>query len=146
MDATPLAIDSLNAIKSAAELYLAQYYVADRLWMYFAVVTLAVVGFSVASERASRSFLEAAVILVTYVVFAVANFHALTTAQAQLIQFAALARRVADEHALQIPAWQRAPLAEEACFYWAVVIGVCVAILLITQRRRSYERQSSIWP
>jgi hypothetical protein len=28
----------------------------------------------------------------------------------------------------------------------AVVIAVCVAILLITQRRRAYERQTSIWP
>jgi hypothetical protein len=145
MDANPLDANSLSAIKAALDLYFAQYNATDKLWVYFAVVSLAVLGFSVASERVSRSFLEAAIVAIGYVVFAVGNFHALTLAQMQLIQFAALARRVANEHMVQMPALERSPLAEAACFYWAVVIAVCVAILLITYRRRVYERQASMW-
>jgi hypothetical protein len=145
MDANQLDVNSLSAIKAAVDLYLAQYNVTDKLWAYFAGVTLAVLGFSVASDRVSRSFLEAAIVAIGYVVFCVGNFHALTLAHTQLVQFAALARRVASEHTVQIPALERSPLAEEACFYWAVVIGVCAAIVLITYRRRLYERQASMW-
>lgn len=145
MDANQIDANSLSAIKAAIDLYLAQHNVTDKLWIYFAVVTLSVVGFAVASERVSRSFLEASIVAIAYVVFSVGNFHALTLAHTQLVQFAALARRVADEHTVQMPALARSPLAEETCFYWAVVIGVCAAILLITYRRRSYERQGSTW-
>ena len=145
MDANQLDVNSLNAIKAAIDLYLAQYNVTDKLWAYFAIVTLAVLGFSVASDRVSRSFFEASIVAIGYVVFSVGNFHALILAHTQLIQFAALARRVANEHTVEIPALERSPLAEEQCFYWAVVIGVCAAILLITYRRRSSERQRSMW-
>jgi hypothetical protein len=145
MDANQLDVNSLNAIKAVIDLYLAQSNVTDKLWTYFAVVTLAVLGFAVASERMSRSFLEAAIVALGYVVFCIGNFHALTLAHAQLVQFAGLARRVANEHTVQISALERGPLAEEACFYWAVVIGVCAAIVLITHRRRLYERQP-LWP
>jgi hypothetical protein len=146
MDANQLDINSLNAVKAALDLYLDQYSATDKLWSYFAVVTLAVLGFSVASDKVSRSFLEATIVAIGYFVFCVGNFQALTLAQTQLIEFAALARRVANEHTVQLSALERSPMAEEACFYWAVVIGVCAAIILITYRRRLYERQPSMWP
>jgi hypothetical protein len=146
MDANQLDINSLNAIKAAIDLYLAQYGATDKLWIYFAVVTLGVLAFSVASERVSQSFLEAAIVAIGYVVFSVGNYQALMAAHKQLIQFAALARRVANQYDVEMPDLALFPIAEQACFYWGVVIAVCAAILLITHRRRIYERQSSMWP
>jgi hypothetical protein len=145
MDANQLDVNSLAAIKSAIDLYLVQYHVTGKLWASFGIVTLLVLAFSVASDKVSRSFLEAGIVALGYVVFCVANFHALILAHSQLVQFSILARRVAGEHSVQLPGLERSPLAEEACFYWAVVIGVCAAILLITYRRRLYERQNSAW-
>ena len=146
MDANQLDVNSLNTIRAVLDLYLAQYSATDKIWVYFAVATLAVLAFSVASEKVTRSFLEASVVALGYVVFCVGNFQALTLAQTHLVQFAALARRVANEYKMELPALERSPLAEEACFYWAVVIAVCVAIFLITYRRQLYERQPSMWP
>jgi hypothetical protein len=145
MDANQLDPSSLNAVKAALDLYLAQYNATDKLWAYFATVTLAVIGFSVGSDKVSKSFLEAAIVAVGYVVFSVGNFQALMLAQKQLIQFAALARRVAGQHSVQMSALEPFPVAEEACFYWAVVIAVCAGILLITYQRRMRERQPSMW-
>ncbi|MGH7928673.1 MAG: hypothetical protein ACREQV_12850, partial [Candidatus Binatia bacterium] len=136
MDANQFDINSLNAIKTALDLYFVQYSATDKLWVYFAVVTLGVLGFSVASEKVSRSFLEAAIVAIGYVIFSVGNYQALMAAQKQLIQFAALARRVASQHDVEMPALASFPMAEQSCFYWGVVIAVCAGILLITYRRR----------
>src|SRR4051812_12614231 len=113
--------DALTAIKAAMDLYIAQYNATDKLWAYFSTVTVAVLGFSVGSDKVSKSFLEAWIVVAGYVVFCLGNYSALALAQEQLIAFAALASRVAQHHSVDLTAALRTfPVAYETVFYWAV--------------------------
>jgi hypothetical protein len=69
----------LLELKAALDLYANQYGATDKLWAYFSSVTLAVLGFSVASDKVSKSFVEASVVVAGYVVFCVGNFRPYTS-------------------------------------------------------------------
>ena len=125
------------AVKAAVDLYLAQYAATDRLWAYFSTVTIAVLGFSIGSDKVSRSFVEASIVVVGYAVFCYGNHRALSLSQEQLGQFADLARAVAEKRGVTLSSLRPFSTAAEARFYWAVVVAVCAGILLITWRRRS---------
>jgi len=127
----------LGELKTALDLYAAQYGATDKLWAYFSSVTLAVVGFSVASEKVSKSFVEAAVVVGAYVVFCVGNFSALYRSHQQLIEFAAIVRPIAEKYKVTLAALDPYPADSVARFYWAVVVSVCLAILFITWRRHA---------
>ena len=125
----------LGELKAALDLYAAQYGATDRLWAYFSSVTLAVVGFSVASEKVSRSFVEAAIVVGAYVVFCVGNFSALYRSHQQLVEFAAIVRPIAEKYKVALAALEPYPADSVARFYWVVVAVVCLSILFITWRR-----------
>jgi hypothetical protein len=129
---------NLTEVKAALELYLAQYDATDKLWAYFSSVTLAVIGFSIASEKASRSFLEASIVAAGYLLFCFGNFQALFLSQKQLLQFAELARTISDKHKVTMN--HLTPFAPEnvARFYWFVAAAVVLSVLVITWRRRRY--------
>ena len=126
----------LQDLKAVLDLYLAQYSATDKLWAYFSTVTLAVIGFSVGSEKVSKSFLEASVVVGGYLVFCVGNYKALSRSQDQLVQFADLARAVADKHNVPMTALVPFESAHTGAFYWAVALAVGTSVLLITWRRR----------
>ena len=125
----------LTELKAALDLYASQYGATDKLWAYFSSVTLAVLGFSVASDKVSRSFLEASIVVIGYVVFCVGNFSALYLSHQQLIEFAAIARPVASKFQVALTTLEPFPAASVARFYWAVVVAVCAGVLFITWRR-----------
>ena len=126
----------LSELKAVLDLYLAQYNATDKLWTYFSTVTLAVLGFSVGSDKVSKSFLEASIVVVGYVVFCFGNYRALSLSQQQLVQFSTLARGVAEKYNVQMSALQPFSVEAAAAFYWAVVVAVCGGVLFITYRRR----------
>lgn len=126
----------LNEVKAALDLYLAQYNATDKLWAYFSTVTLAVLGFSIGSDKVSKSFLESSVVVIGYVVFCFGNSQALMLAQEQLVQFADLARQVAGKHDVAMSALIPISVVNAERYYWAVVVAVCAGILLITTRRQ----------
>lgn len=127
----------LSELKTALDLYASQYAATDRLWTYFSSVTLALLGFTVASDKVGKSLLEAVVVVLGYVVFCVGNFSALHLSHRQLIEFAAIVRPIAERH--HVPLTTLQPLAAESVtvFYWSVVGAVCLGILLIAWRRHS---------
>jgi hypothetical protein len=88
----------MTKLKGALDLYLAQYTVSDKLWAYFSMVTIAVLGFSIGSDKVSKSFLEASIVVSGYVVFCVGSYSALSLLQVQLIQFADVIRGVTDKY------------------------------------------------
>lgn len=122
-------------LKSALDLYASQYSATDKLWAYFSSVTLAVLGFSVASDKVSKSFVEATVVVLGYVVFCIGNFSALYLSHRQLIEFAAIARPVAQKYGVALTTLEPLAPISVASFYWAVVVAVCGGILFITWRR-----------
>lgn len=124
-------------LKSALDLYASQYSATDKLWSYFSSVTLAVLGFSVASDKVSKSFVEATIVVLGYIVFCVGNFSALYLSHRQLIEFAAIARPIAQKCQVALPTLEPLSSLRITSFYWAVVISVCGGILFITWRRNA---------
>lgn len=131
-----------SELKAALDLYATQYGATDKLWAYFSSVTLAVLGFSVASDKVSKSFVEATIVVLGYLVFCVGNFSALYLSQHQLIEFAAIVEPIARKYQVPLTTLTPLPLESVAWFYWAVVIAVCGGILFITWRRNANKPAS----
>ena len=126
----------LAELKAALDLYATQYAATDKLWAYFSSVTLAVLGFSVASDKVSKSFMEASIVVASYVAFCIGNFSALYRSHQQLVEFAAITHPVALKYQVVLTTLEPFPAASVARFYWAVAIAISVGILFITWRRR----------
>lgn len=137
-----MVASELVELKAALDLYASQYGATDKLWSYFSSVTLAVLGFSVASDKVSKSFVEASVVVAGYVVFCIGNFGALYRAHQQLIEFAAIVSPIAQKYNVTLSTLEPFPAASVAGFYWAVVVAVCAGILFITWRRNSKSAAS----
>jgi hypothetical protein len=125
----------LSELKSALDMYAVQYGATDKLWAYFSSVTLAVLGFSVASDKVSKSFVEAFIVVIGYVVFCFGNFSALHLSHEQLIEVAAIARPIAEKYNVSLSTLHPLPASAITAFYWVVVAAVCFGILFITWRR-----------
>ena len=119
------AIDALN-------LYQTQYTQVDKLWGYFGTVTLAIVGFAIGSEKATKSFKEATVLVVGYLIFCFGNFQALSLGQRQLVEFSTVAREIAAKAGILINNLIPLSVDSISIFYRSVVIVVCIGILVIT--------------
>lgn len=117
-------IDLLN-------LYQTQYSQVDKLWGYFTTITLAVLAFTIESDNATKSFSEAVIIILGYVVFCVGNFTALQKGQRQLDEFATLCAQKAHEEKLHLDQLVPVNIRSVSWFYWCVVLAVCGGILFI---------------
>lgn len=134
---------SLTDAIALLNLYQTQYTQTDKLWNYFGTVTLAVLAFSLGSERATKTFKEAGVIVGGYVLFCVGNFSALSKAHAQLIEFAGHAQRGARSAGVAMEHLMPLPLPELTGFYWCVVAAVGMGILAISGWRQPARRGRS---
>jgi hypothetical protein len=130
-----MTAQELMELKAALDLYAGQYGATDKLWAYFSSVTLAVLGFSVASDKVSKSFVEASVVVAGYVIFCFGNFSALFLSHRQLIEIAAIARPIARKYNVALTTLEPIAATSVAWFYWIVVGAVCTGILFITWRR-----------
>lgn len=132
-----MVASELMELKAALDLYSAQYSATDKLWAYFSSVSLAVLGFSVASDKVSKSFVEASVVVFGYIVFCIGNFTALILSHRQLGEIAAIARAVAKKYEISLTTLQPIADASVARFYWVVVAAICGGILFITWYRNT---------
>lgn len=79
------------SIKDAIALYQSQLGIVNALWTFFGTVTLAVVGFTVGSAKATHSAAEVSLIIGGYTLFAIfGNLIALRIAYADLLQYSEL--------------------------------------------------------
>ena len=74
MENVKLALDAIS-------LYQTQYAQVDKVWGYFSVVTLAMIGFIIGSNIATRTLLEPLVIVTAFLVFCIGNHQALVAGQ-----------------------------------------------------------------
>lgn len=125
----------LAELKAVLDIYATQYGATDKLWAYFSTVTIAVLGFTIASDKVSKSFIEASIVAGGYIVFCIGNFSALYLSQRQLIEFATIGRSVARQHDIALTTLTPLSAASVAVFYWTVVGAVCIGILVITLHR-----------
>lgn len=123
-------------LKDALDIYQTQYGQVDLLWNYFSVVTLAVLGFAIGSEKATASLREASLIVAGYLVFCIGNASALFLGHGQLIEFARLAIAAGQRQGLDMAYLAPLPTGEIRAFYWAVVASVCLGVLAISHWRR----------
>ncbi|MNP39417.1 hypothetical protein D3C76_1329920 [compost metagenome] len=129
------------SLKDALELYQTQYTQVDKLWSYFGTCTLAVLGFSIGSEKATKSMLEVVVILAGYLVFCAGNYNALCLGQKQLTEFANLAIQAASNQKIDFRILQPLPPEYISIFYWCVVAAVCIGIVVIARKRQRNSRR-----
>ncbi|MNN75930.1 hypothetical protein D3C81_1922640 [compost metagenome] len=115
----------------------------DKLWSYFGTCTLAVLGFSIGSEKATKSMLEVFVILAGYLVFCAGNYNALCLGQKQLTEFANLAIQAANRQKIDFRILQPLPPEYISIFYWCVVAAVCTGIVIIARKRQRSARRLS---
>jgi len=129
--------DLMN-LKEALDLYQTQYSQVDTLWSYFGTITVAVLGFTIGSEKATRSRWEVGIVILGYLVFCVGNFMALSLGQAQLIDFARVAMDVSRAKGIALRSLEPLSRSAIAVFYWCVVAAVCIGISLIARRRQRH--------
>ena len=133
----------LLSLKEAFDLYQTQYSQVDKLWSYFGSITLAVLGFSIGSEKATKSFKEASVIILGYLVFCAGNFKALRLGQEQLMDFARIAMEVAKAKGIEVKSLEPLSISAVSQFYWCVVVAVCAGIAFITWWRQPVREKQT---
>lgn len=133
-------MQEINSIADAVallNLYQTQYTQTDKLWGYFATITLAVLAFVLGSEKATKTKKEAGLIVTGYFVFCIGNYSALSKAQEQLSIFAKHAMTYANKAGIPFNNLQPFDINFLSWFYWAVVISVSIGVLFITHLRHT---------
>ncbi|MBJ7538746.1 hypothetical protein [Marinomonas transparens] len=133
MEEFKLAFEAIN-------IYQTQYAQVDKVWGYFSVVTLAMVGFVIANGRTTQSFKEPIAIVLAYIIFCFGNHQALVDGQRQLEQFATIAKLFANKVELDVSAIAPMSHSEVQWFHISVIIAVCVGVLTVAWLRRSHKK------
>ncbi len=143
-------MSELLSLKDAMDIYQIQYSHVDQLWNYFSATTLAVLGYTIGSDKATRSMQGAYVIILGYFVFCIGNLAALFHSQLQLVQFANIVinsstiNSVTNPVAIKSEELKKIDLTtlvpwSPLCigiFYCGVVAVVCFAIYYVTRKRQ----------
>src|SRR5262245_18677801 len=134
-------MDSLT-IKDAISLYQSQVGIVNALWTFFGTVTLAVVGYAVGSQKATRSASEVAMIVGGYALFAVfGNLTALRSAYTDLAEFSVLVDDRMSRLGKVLPAVHfTVPSVEVVTFFHiGMVTVVAVAIVVYAMFRPRHD-------
>ena len=122
---------SLKVAFEAIKIYQTQYTQVDKLWGYFSVVTLAMVGFVMGSKFPPESVLEPLTIVGTYLVFCVGNHQALIAGQKQLEQFATIAKSCASKAELDVNSIKPIPASQVQVFHLCVIAAVSFGVMAV---------------
>lgn len=126
-------------LKEAIDLYQSQVEIVNALWTFFGTVTLAVVGFTIGSDKATHSVTEVTMIIAGYAAFALAgNLTALLTAYSDLLQFSALIDNRVTALRDKVPAMHFGvpSLKCVVAFHVGIVVIVCISIIMYYRSRR----------
>ncbi len=126
----------------AIQLYQTQYSQVDTVWGYFSVVTLAVSGYVLGSEKATRTFNETLAIVAVYIVFCIGNHKALVTGQRLLYDLSKDAERYAVDANLVTQQFHTLPHTMVGNFHILVVIAVVIGICIVAYSRRGKVNSS----
>ncbi len=129
-------MEEVKLAMEAIRIYQAQYDQVDKVWGYFSAVTLAISGFVMGSERATRSLKEPIAILIAYWFFCYGNHLALISGQEQLVQLADIAVNFGSKAGLNVSSF--APLSANSVgnFHIGAIVTVSFGIIVIATLRR----------
>lgn len=125
-------------LPEAMSLFQTQIPNMDTLWAYFSSTTLAVLGFTIAAEKATRSRLEIVIIQLGYFVFAMGNLFAIYTSQQVLYNLAALIISIEGDTDLvsAFEAWK------VCVFQFSITLVVLISIEATYRYNRALQRTS----
>ena len=131
------------SITDVLELYQTQYELVDSLWKYFATVSLAVLGFTVGSDRATHSRLEVTTIQIIYSIFSIGALIALLSLQEDLFKYKEWVRYLSSKLPPGSPPISVTPntVGIVALYYICVFLGV-LAVIEVTYRRRQRSAEN----
>lgn len=127
--------DSLSLLKTAMDMYQSQYTATDKLWAYFSTVSLALVAYTISSDKVTRVFPEAVAAVGAYIAFCLGNFSALSTSQNQLVALAEIVRNQGQAQDIDLTSFQPFSASEVGLFYWVVVATIVGASLMLAWYR-----------
>ncbi|WP_147821182.1 hypothetical protein [Salidesulfovibrio onnuriiensis] len=135
-------MEDLKLAMEAIGLYQVQYDQVDKIWSYFSVVTLAIVGFVVGSDKAVRSIKEPIAIVCGYLVFCWGNHQALVKGQRQLEELYATVLKLATK--ADVAVVQLKPLSAQSVkeTHLSFIAAVCVGVLVVAWLRLRAARKS----
>jgi len=139
-----MSVEKINLVLDAINLYQTQYTQVDKLWGYFSVVSLAVVGFVVGREKVTQKFNESVIIIIAYMVFCYGNHLALIEGQAQLQQFYDIVVNLAVDTKLNVSTMEPFSTQDVKSFHLSVVGAISIGILLVSWfRHKALNKKTS---
>ncbi|WP_226662358.1 hypothetical protein [Microbulbifer aggregans] len=126
-------IENSQAVIDAFNMFQDQYSQVDKLWNYFGVISVAVAGFTIGSEKASRSIWEPLAIIFGYLIFCIGNYQSLINGHTFLYSLATKYNELAKPAGLDTLIIHRPERVTE--FYFAVVITFSLAIIVVSWSR-----------
>jgi hypothetical protein len=118
-------------LKEAFDVYSKHRDVIVQLWSFYSAGTLAVLGYTVGSEKATRSWPEVGAILIGYLAFTAGNAWAVVSSQRELCSMARGIAALLEDKPVLKPYYAVSPLHPDKFifFFVAVTTLVCAAIL-----------------
>lgn len=132
--------NEVSAMVEAFNMFQAQYDQVDKLWNYFGVISLAIAGFTIGSEKATRTIWEPIVIVIGYLSFCIGNFQALINGHGFLVTLADRYNDLAVDQGLNH--LKVHTVDEVTAFYVLVVITFTTAIILVSATRIKNHKTS----
>jgi len=129
-------VSECKELVEVISLYQTQYSLVDAIWGYFSVATIAVAGFVLGSEKATKSMKEPMAILGAYLVFCIGNHSALASGQRQLHQLATLVQEVSKEKTIDLSSFVPLDVCDIKLFHAGVVVAVCIGVLTVAKLRQ----------
>ncbi|MEJ6497662.1 hypothetical protein [Pseudoalteromonas lipolytica] len=124
--------NSVNLVE-IFQMFQAQYSQVDKLWNYFGVVSLAVAGFTIGNEKATRTIKEPIAIVIGYLAFCVGNYTALIYSHKFLVVLANRYNEKACSYSLNH--LKVITVERVSVFYILVVITFTLTILVVSYSR-----------
>ncbi|WP_421901218.1 hypothetical protein [Maridesulfovibrio sp.] len=123
-------MENLELVLNAVSVYQAQIDQVDKIWNYFSVVSLTVVGIILNSDKAVRTIKEPLIIIGAYLIFCFKNHDALLKYQEQLDQLGKLITKLKITNAEALSSFGAAGVDESQRAHILFTIAVCAGSLL----------------
>ena len=121
-------------LKDAIDIYQTHYSQVDIVWGYFGTVSIALLGFTLGSDRVTQKRLEFRAVQIGYFVFSLGNYSALITGQADLIQINNFILTLQNNKE-NIIVFSPIGLLWLSLFYWLVVASMLVGLQYVYKSR-----------
>lgn len=122
-------------LKDAIEIYQTHYSQVDIVWGYFSTVSIALLGFTLGSDRITQKRLEFRAVQIGYFVFSLGNYSALISGQADLIEINNYISSLQQSGQEATIVFSPIGLWRLSLFYWSVVGAMLVGLQYVHQSR-----------